>query len=150
MSVDDVVAFPGRLLWDLLALLGALAEDCLAAAEGHPFLAIAILVAFLAALVLSRGVVMIGLVLCFMAVAALIGAEPVRELDKRQAFCALSMLAMILIGLSFRRQRLLREALEDEIAAREEGLEEARREGWETALKYRGEEDETPRLGPPE
>ena len=150
MSVEDIVAFPGRVLWSLLVLLGALAGDCVVVAREHPFLAAAILVAFLVALVLSRGVVMIGLVLGFIAVAALIGAEPVQELDKRQAFSALSMLAMILIGLAFRRQRLLREALEDEIAAREEGLDEARRQGWEAAMKFRPDEDDTPRLGPPE
>ena len=149
MSVDDIVAIPGRLLWSLLVLLGALAQDCLAAARDHPFLALAILAAFLVALVLSRGVVIVGLVLCFIAVAALIGAEPVLELDKRQAFSALSMLAMLLIGLAMRHQRLLREALEDEIAAREEALEDARREGWEAAMKFRPE-DETPHLGPPD
>ena len=149
MSVDDIVAFPGRVLWDLLMLLGSLARDCLAVAQCHPFLAAAIALAFLVALVLSRGAVMIGLVLCFFAVAALIGAEPVHELDKRQAFSALTMMAMILIGLAFRHQRLLRQRLEDEIAAREEALDEARREGWDAAMKYRPE-DETPRLGPPE
>lgn len=149
MSFDDIVAFPGRVLWDLLMLLGSLARDCLAVAQGHPILAAAIALAFLVALVLSRGAVMIGLVLCFFAVAALIGAEPVHELDKRQAFSALTMLAMILIGLAMRRQRLLRQGLEDEIAAREEAVDAARREGWEAAMKFRPE-DETPRLGPPE
>lgn len=149
MSVDDIVAFPGRVLWSLLVLLGALAQDCLAAAGQHPFLAAAIFLAFFVSLVLARGVVMVGLVLCFVAVAALIGAEPVRELDKRQAFSALSMLAMILIGLAMRHQRLLRQRLEDEIAAREEALDEARRQGWDAAMKYRPE-DETPHLGPPD
>ncbi|MCE7028906.1 hypothetical protein [Jiella avicenniae] len=150
MSFDDVLAIPGRLLWNLLVLLGELSADLVVAAKAHPILAAVVLLVFLVALVLSRGDVLLVLVLGFIAVAALIGADPVAELDKRQAFATLSMLAMLLIGLAMRRQRLMREALEDEIAAREETVEEARRAGWQAGLKYRPGEDDTPRLGPPE
>ncbi len=150
MSFDDVLAIPGRLFWNILVLLGELSADLVVAAKAHPILAAVVLLVFLVALVLSRGNVLLVLVLGFIAVASLIGADPVAELDKRQAFAVLSMLAMLFIGLAMRRQRLMREALEDEIAAREEKIEEARRAGWEAGLKYRPGEDETPRLGPPE
>ncbi|MBO0903298.1 hypothetical protein [Jiella sonneratiae] len=150
MSVDDIVAIPGRLLWNLLVLLGALSGDLVVAARAHAALAAAVLLVFLVALVLSRGSVLLVFVLGFIAVAALIGADPVAELDKRQAFAVLSMAAMLLIGLVMRRQRQMRERLEDEITAREEAVEEARRAGWTAGLKFREGEDETPRLGPPE
>ncbi|MBO0663541.1 hypothetical protein LQ948_12930 [Jiella sp. MQZ9-1] len=150
MSVDGIVALPGRFVWELLKLLGELAGDLVVAAKAHPILAICVLLAFLTAMVLSRGSALLILVLGFIAVAALIGADPVREVDKRQAFTALSILAMLLIGFAMRQQRRRRHALEDEIAALEDSIEDARRDGWQAGQRYRPGEDGTPRLDPPE